>query len=275
MRRREMVQALAALGLVPRLGLAARGRIERPGIQLYTVRDLVARDFEGTLAALREIGFREVEFAGYPPGLNGPRIAEIVAAAGLTAPSGHIGLDLIRGDWYRTIEFARDVGHRYLVVASLPEAERSRDGYRRVSQDLNRAAEAARQIGLQLCYHNHDFEFEPVGGRVPYDLLLREADPNLVQFELDVYWMTRAGRDPLTYFDRWPGRFPLLHLKDMDRTPSRGFTELGRGRIDFARILAASKRGGSRHFFYEQDRTAGDPLASARTSYAYLASLRF
>jgi len=275
MRRRDLLQTLAALGLLP-LVRRHRDRLERIGIQLYTVRDLVARDFEGTLAKLRKIGFLEVEFAGYPDGMSGREVAAMLARVGLDGPSGHIGMDRIRGDWEATLDFARDAGHGYLVVASLPAADRaSAEAFRRLGGELNRAGEAAKAKGIQLCYHNHDVEFQPLGDRLPYDLLLEATDPELVKFELDVYWMTHGGRDPVEYFRRWPGRFPLLHLKDMDRTPARGFTELGRGRIDFARILAGAKQGGARHYFYEQDRTPGDPLASAKVSYAYLETLRF
>jgi sugar phosphate isomerase/epimerase len=275
MQRRELLQALAAIGLLPRFGRRT-DRLERIGIQLYTVRDLVAKDFEGTLTALRAIGFREVEFAGYPKGLTGPEVAAMLGRVGLTGPSAHLGMSEIRDRWEATLDFARAVGHRYLAVASVPAPDRdSAEAYRRLGGELTRAGEAAKAKGIQLCYHNHDVEFARFDGRLAYDLLLESTDPELVKFELDVYWMIHGGEDPVAYFSRWPGRFPLLHLKDMDRTPARDFTELGRGRIDFTRILVGSKQGGARHYFYEQDRTPGDPLASARVSYSYLESLRF
>ena len=277
MDRRDVVRAFALGMTAPILGLGRTlERIDRIGIQLYTVRGLLARDFEGTLAALRAIGFQEVEFAGYPRGASAPAVAAMLTRTGLAAPSAHIGLRELRDEWERTLEFADLVGHRYLALASVPPADRaSADGYRRLAGLLNRTGERARAVGIQLAYHNHDFEFTPMDGVVPYDLLTEETDPGLVQLELDLYWTTRAGRDPVKAFARWPGRFPLLHLKDMDQTPERSFTELGRGQIDFGRILSRSKAAGARHFFYEQDRTPGSPLESARVSYAYLAALRF
>ncbi|HEV8150049.1 MAG TPA: sugar phosphate isomerase/epimerase, partial [Gemmatimonadales bacterium] len=112
-------------------------------------------------------------------------------------------------------------------------------------------------------------------GLAAIDLLLRETDPKLVSFELDLYWIAKAGKDPLNYFARWPGRFPLVHVKDMDATPRKFFADLGKGTIDFRRIFRRAKQGGIQHYFYEQDETPGDPFASARASYDYLRKLRF
>lgn len=275
-RRTALAAAAGAVGLHSLGWFPAGGTLDRIGIQLYTVRDLVAKDFEGTLAALRTIGFEEVEFAGYPAGATASAVAALLERVGLAAPSAHVDLTRIRTAWDETLDFASRAGHRYLVLAWLPaEERRTADQYRAHAEAMNRAAERARAHGIQFCYHNHDFEFTTVDGVVPYDLLLERTDPSRVRMELDLYWVTRADHDPLAYFRRWPGRFPLLHVKDMDRTPEREFTEVGRGRIDFARIFRETQGAGVRHYFYEQDRTAGPPLHSARMSYEYLRRLEF
>lgn len=274
MKRRSLLAALAAVGLAP----AARRqrRLGRIGIQLYTVRDLVRLDFEGTLAAIREIGFEEVEFAGYPPGARAAEVRAMLGRTGLAGPAAHVGFDQVRDAWGQTLDFAAEVGHRYLVLPSLPASERATlDGYRAVAGLLDRRGDEARRRGLSLAYHNHDFEFTPIDGTVPFDLLLETTDPGLVLIELDLYWATRGGRDPVHYLTRWPGRIPLVHVKDMDREPGQGFVELGRGRIDFGRIFRSPGAAGIRHHFYEQDRTEGSPLDSARASYRFLRQLEF
>lgn len=288
MKRRTLLAALAAMGLAPpRRGEAGGGpaaarpdplagdRLGRIGIQLYTLRDLVRRDFEGTLAALREIGFEEVEFAGYPEG-TAASVRAMLARTGLEAPGAHVDLGRLRDAWPATLAFARDVGHRYVVLASLPPSARATlDDYRALAELLDRRGEEARREGLTLAYHNHDYELAPIDGVVPLQLLLERTAPEAVAGELDLYWVTRAGGDPAAWIERWPGRFPLLHVKDMDRTPARGFADLGQGSIDFARIFRSARRGRTRHFFYEQDRTPGPPLDSARAGYRYLRQLTF
>lgn len=278
--RRSFLKAVlgaAAGSLCSPLRAAAseKRRLRRVGLQLYTVRRELEADFEGTLRRVAALGFREVEFAGYFG--RAPReVRETLNRLGLSAPSAHVPLSDLRGDLGRTIEAARALGHRYLVCAWLPEEERrTLEDYRRLAQLFNRAGRRLRRAGLQFAYHNHDFEFTPLGGRVPYDLLLAETDARAVRLELDLYWIARAGRDPLPYFSQHPGRFPLLHLKDMDATPRRFFTELGRGVIDFPRILPAARRAGARHFFVEQDETPGPPLTSAAASLDYLKRLKF
>jgi sugar phosphate isomerase/epimerase len=256
-------------------GATAADRIERIGIQLYTLRRELARDPDGTLARVAEIGFRDVEFAGYPPGPP-VELRRRLERLGLRAPSSHVALPGAGPEWDRVLETAATIGQQFVVVAFVSPAERrSLDDWKRIAARFNQAGEAARKHGLGFCYHNHDFEFVPLEGRIPYDVLLSETDPRLVQLELDLYWITRGGRDPLDYFARWPGRFPLVHVKDMDATPRRSFADLGTGIINFARIFRQAKPAGVRHYFYEQDETPGDPFASAAASFRYLRALRF
>jgi sugar phosphate isomerase/epimerase len=168
------------------------------------------------------------------------------------------------------------LGVRYVVCAWLAPGEReSLDDYKRHIETFNRAGEQAKEAGIQFAFHCHDFEFVPLQGVVPYDLLLKDTDGSLVQMEMDLYWITKAGADPLSYFRQYPGRFPLVHVKDMDRTPQKNFTEVGKGVVDFKRVFAQSKLGGIRHYFVEQDETKGPAIESARESYEYLETLDF
>src|ERR1041385_7110540 len=266
------IAAAVGLGGLPRLARAKLGPI---GIQLYTVRRELAKDVEGTLAKLAAIGDREGGVAGYPEG-TAKSLRAILDRLHLRAPSGHVGTQALRTDWARTLEQAAAVGQRYVVVAFIPQEERrTADDWKRIAAAFNRAGEAAKAAGLQFCYHNHDFEFVPLDGALPYDLLLAGTDPRLVRLELDLYWITKGGRDPLDYFAKWPGRFPLVHVKDMDATPNRFFTDVGKGTIDFRRIFRRARQAGIEHYFYEQDETPGSPFDSAKVSYEYLRALTY
>jgi len=277
MRRRHFLAAagltLAGSGWPPLV--QRRDRLARIGLELYTVRSELQRDFAGTLRQVAAIGYREVEFAGYY-GRSPGEIRSALTAAGLSAPSVQVTSSELRLAWAAQVEQARELGHRYLVCGWVPPGERrSLADWRALATLLNAVGQAARHAEIQLAYHNHDFEFAPVNGQVPYDLLLELTDPALVQLELDVYWARKGGRDPLSLFARWPGRFPLLHLKDMAPGPRGGFTELGRGVIDFRPILARARAAGVRHFFVEQDEGNAPALELARAGYAFLRQLEF
>jgi sugar phosphate isomerase/epimerase len=273
--RREFVgslgSALGAFALLPRPFAAPRHAI---GIQLYTVRTLMAKDAEGTLAALAQIGYREVELAG----MYDKTAAELRAMLDrhqLAAPAGHIALPALRGDALkRTLENASTLGHRYVVCPWIDQADRTADGYKRIAEEFTTIGEAARAAGMQFCYHNHDFEFAPLVspiGRDGYDILLGASEPTLVRMELDLYWVTNANRDPLEYFDKYPGRFPLVHVKD--RRSDGTMAEVGQGYIDFKRIFARGERAGIRHYFVEHDQPLA-PLESAKQSFEYLSRMK-
>ena len=273
MNRRAFVSAAGAAALAPTLRWIPARRLQQVGIQLYTVRDAFSKDPEGTLSRVAEIGFTEVEFAGYPDGTP-QQLRAILDRLRLRAPSAHIGLQQLRTGWEATLDQAAVIGHEYLVVPSLPQSQRQTiDDWKRIAALFNQAGEKSRQRGIRFAYHNHAFEFTPLGGAIPYDVLLQETDPRFVELELDLYWITRGGKDPLDYIARWPGRFPLVHVKDMDATPQRLFADVGTGIIDFRRIFARAQQAGIKHYFYEQDETPGDPFESARVSYRYLRAL--
>ncbi len=251
---------------------------DRIGIQLYTVRSLMADDVARTLDALAEIGYQEVEFAGYFGHAPGA-LAGWLQEAGLEAPAAHVAMDDLQGDGLdAALEAADALGHRWLVLPWLPPEQRTPDGYRAATEFLNAAGETAGRSGVRVAYHNHAFEFEPIGGPsadpngpTGYDLLLERLDPAFVDLEIDFHWSEAGGIDSLALLRDHPGRFPLCHLKDRDA--SGRMTDVGAGAIDWEAIFALSDRAGLRHYFVEHDQPA-DPLASALSSYRFLTSSR-
>jgi sugar phosphate isomerase/epimerase len=274
---------VAAAGLLK----AAQGRsIEKLGVQLYTVRDLMAKDFEGTLAKVAALGYKEVEFAGYYK--QSPQdVKAVLSRHGLTCPSTHIDYASLGDGFPAVVEASATIGHRYIVNPFLDEEMRKQpDVWQRVAATFNRAGEISKKAQIQFAYHNHHFEFVPVRGQMPYDVLLKECDPDLVKMELDLCWITVARQDPLTYFKRYPGRFPLVHVKGLRKVPDApapapfdqaipNITDVGSSDIiDWKRIFAASQQAGIRHYFVEHDQPAS-PLESLQTSARYLSALRF
>lgn len=240
-----------------------------PGLQLYTVRSAMQQDVEATLARVAAIGYREVEFAGYfgrPP----RQVASLLSANGLTAPATHLSQDVMRKRWDEALDESATIGHRWVVVPSIAAAERGTlDNYKRVAAEFNVAAARAKARGLSFAYHNHDFELKPLGGTSGLDVLLQECDPALVSFELDLYWLAKGGRDAVRFVTQHPGRFPLVHVKDM--ATNGAMAEVGKGQLPFQRIFDAA-RGGIRHFFVEHDNPAS-PFDSITTSLAALRRL--
>jgi sugar phosphate isomerase/epimerase len=278
MKRRSFLAAsgLIALGaaVVPaKAALAAQRRtLDRIGFQLYTARDLMAADAEKTLNELAEIGYDEVEFAGYHDHTPAA-VRAMLDQSGLEAPSAHVPIDLIRTAPDALIEAATVVGHHYLVLAWLAPPERqSLDQYRAHAELCNRFGERCRAAGIQFAYHNHEFEFEALEGRLPMDLLMSEVEPELMQVELDLYWTAFAGQDPIEFFNANAGRVALCHVKDMLEDGS--MTDPGAGTIDFAATFAESELAGLRHYFVERD-DALDPMVTAASAHAYLRELEF
>lgn len=278
--RRDFLGALGALALAPGMLASNRPTAQPPshstpiGIQLYTLRDLLAKDLEGTLSAVAAIGYKEVELAG----LYGRTAAEfraILDRVGLKTPSGHVGIPEITDSLERTIADAKTLGQQFVVVPWIPEESRTADGYRRMAETFNAAGERIRAAGLTLGYHNHWFEFDPLApgpAACGYDILLARTDPKLVVMELDLYWIRKGGRDAASYFHEHNGRFRLVHVKDMGADGS--MVDVGRGLIPWADLLAAARKAGVRHFLVEHDEPK-DPIAFARASYQYLTSIRF
>jgi sugar phosphate isomerase/epimerase len=253
---------------------AEKRKLTRIGAQLYTVRRELEKDFEGTLARVAALGYKEVEFAGYF-GHKPEEVRALLKRHKLDAPAAHLQLSELRGDLRPSIDAAHVIGHKYLLLAWMaPEERRTLDQYRRLADLCNEAGARTKREGVQFAYHNHDFEFAPLEGKVPYDLLLERTDPNAVKLEMDLYWTVKGGASPVAYFKKHPGRFHLLHVKDMDASPRRSFADVGQGVIDFESIFAHAPQAGVRHYFVENDEPAGSPFESLRVSIEYLRQLK-
>jgi sugar phosphate isomerase/epimerase len=266
--------------------------IETLGLQLYTVRDAMAKDFDGTIAAVAATGYKEVEFAGYFD-RTPAQVRDVLRQNGLTAPSAHIDYPSLGDKLPGIIDAAHTIGHTFLVNPWIDEEMRKQpDIWQKAAETYNRAGESCRKAGIQFAYHNHHFEFvQPAGGRqAPYEILLKACDPALVKMEMDLCWTTVAGVDPLTYFQRFPGRFPLVHVKGLGKkppVPAPGapalpfdqviptIVDVGHDDvIDWKRIFARAGQAGIAHYIVEHDQPKV-PFASIKASYDYLKTLKF
>ena len=296
MNRRTFIStSIAAALTTSRTSLAAdtAHHIDRVGVQLYTVRGAMKSDFEGTIAKVAATGYKEVEFAGYFD--HSPKdVRAILDKNGLAAPSCHVGYDVVEKKWSEALDAAKIVGHGYIICPWIDEKQRKEpDGWKRAADLFNRAGEASKKAGIQFGYHNHSFEFDPadsLGGKLPYDFLLAETDPKLVAMEMDLCWISVAGQDPLAYFERHSGRFPLVHVKDWvkDASSSSGYqgamgqsvkyggrmADVGRGSINWKNLFAHAGEAGIKHYFVENDdpKSAFDDI---KISYDYLHNLQF
>jgi len=295
MKRRTFIETSIAAAAVfsARPSWAAEGahQIKKVGLQLYTVRGEMKTDFEGTIAKVAATGYKEVEFAGYFDH-SAKDVRALLDKNGLVSPSEHIAYDIVENKWPETLEAAHVVGHKFIVCPWLDEKQRNADGWKRAADLFNKAGEASQKAGIQFCYHNHSFEFAPVdglGGKLAYDYLLEATDAKNVKMEMDLCWISVAAKDPISYFEKYPGRFPMVHVKDYVNDPNStssyaGATgsvafkgrlaDVGKGTIDFKRIFAASEKGGIKHYFVEND-DAKMPFDDIKISYDYLSTLRF
>jgi sugar phosphate isomerase/epimerase len=277
----------AATLLTSKLGWAAgEHKIDKVGVQLYTVRDLMKDDFDGTIAKVAKIGYKEVEFAGYF-GHTGAQVRAVCDKNGLDPVSTHVQYDELDDKFASVIETSKTIGLKYIVCPWIPEELRkSPDIWKQAAEKFNRCGEASKKAGMQFAYHNHWFEFLPVDGKLPYDQLLKECDAKLVKMEMDLCWITAAGGDPVKYFNMYPGRFPLVHVKDLKTMPkitaggaqnygdTVDLTEVGSGVIDWKKIFVHSEKAGIKHYIVEHDHPK-QPFDSITKSYQYLSTLRW
>lgn len=279
MKRRNFVKttsAIATASLFPGNFLFAENQ-KTIGVQLYTIRKDIGKDLEGSLERVADIGYKTVELASYANGkFYGKTPAEfkhLLSNLGLQALSTHNGVSP------ETIgqisEDAATLGVEYLTLPYLGNnLRKTLDDYKNLCDQFNKYGEVCQQAGLKFAYHNHAFEFEKMDDQVPYDILIKNTDPGLVSFELDLYWIKKAGFEPVDYFKKYPGRFSMWHVKDMD--PKTGkFTEVGSGNIDFRTIFENRKTSGLRHYFVELDSTEGSALDSIKISFDYLNKAEF
>jgi sugar phosphate isomerase/epimerase len=298
LRNTSAAAAGAALALAGRPARAALSG--QYGVQLYTLRNVLPTKPAETMKALYAIGYREVEMLRAGLSSWGPAAKE----AGLAIPGMHIEAPVVTGEWgaWRNpgserflppatygiegaIADAKKFDIRFLTVAYLMPAERtSLDFYRKFADSMNAAGDKCAAAGISLCYHHHSFEYEPLEGKVPMELLVERFDAKKVGFEIDVFWVSVAGADPVKTIRDLGPRVRLLHLKDKSRgtanafqerdVKAEAFTEVGNGVVDFPGILAAGKAAGTAHAFVEQDQTPGDPLESLKKSFGYLSKLK-
>ena len=237
------------------------------GLQLYTIRSVMKNNFRGAMEKVADMGYDEVEFAGYYD-RSPQEISTLLTNLDLASPATHIPLQRIRKAPDEVIQTAKTIGHQYVVCPYLAESERaSLEDYRQLAEEFSAFGERCTEAGLQFAYHNHDFEFTEMDGARPYDVLLKETDPAHVQMELDLYWIIEAGHDPLDYIGQNPDRYPLCHVKD--REPEAGMTSVGNGTIDFESIF---QKADFQHYFVEHDNPE-NPMQSIEASYRALRTL--
>jgi len=280
-------------------GLATTGLMLRPkglfastpliGLQLWTVRRELAKDPDGTLGKVAGIGYNSVELMGYANGkffgLTPAQFSDVLKKYHLKSPSGHYGMSnfLLNGDMndlHDNIAVAANMGHSYIVIPFLNDNMRtSLDDYKKLAQKFNVVAAEAKKSGLKTAYHNHDFEFKDWGGgQTGYNILLKETDPSLVFFEMDIYWTVRAGQDPIQLINNNPGRFKMWHLKDMTEKAAPSYDvggqqyygEVGTGIIDFKAIFREKRKSGMKYFYVEQDETSEPVFDAITKSYNYV-----
>jgi len=241
-------------------------------LQMYTLRDETSKDFVGTLKNVASIGYNAVEFAGYG-GLSAKSLRSLLDDLGIRGISTHVGADALRNDLQGVIDYALIVGLEYIVLPWLPkEYITNTDSFSILTDALNQAGEVCAKQGITLCYHNHDFEFAQIEGKYALDLLYAATNPDYVKAELDLYWVKRAGLDPVAYVKQYPGRVPLIHLKDMANDTEKSFAEVGYGVMDMDGIFAAGAEVGTKWYIVEQDVCKRPPLESVRMSFEYLQS---
>ena len=243
----------------------AFGKSQKTGLQLYTLRESVAKDVPGVFSQISKAGYSELEMFGLSAenkffGHSVKKIAELLKQNNLTSPSGHYMPEKFlfnngNGDDVKNLcEVANTLGNKYVIIPWMSEEKRnSIDKYKAMARRLNEAGEICKKANLQLAYHNHDFEFADFNGEHGYDILLKNTDRSLVKMEMDLYWVVRAGYDPVALFRSNPGRFHLWHVKDMNKNDKTQNTEEGNGSLDFKTIFAAAKLAGVKHYIVEQE----------------------
>ena len=241
------------------------------GMHLYTMREALAADYPGTLRQLAEIGYRSIGVSGRH-GHSAEEIRSFADDAELQIVLEHVPYTRLTEDWASALADVKTLGGQWIVVPSLPKDLRTLAGFREAAGAFTEAGKAARDAGLRLLFHNHGHDFDEVDGQVLFDILCDEVEPELLGFELDLYWVVNGGKDPIDYFRRYPGRFPALHVKDMAEDGS--FADVGSGRLDFAAMFAAAGQAGIEHWLVEHDAPT-DQWESARNSYQALAELRY
>ncbi len=274
----KTVSASAALVMLAPQTLMASGKINKIGIQLYSLRNQIGNDFLGTLRKIADAGYKIVEAAGYGDrkfyGYAPEEYKKIVTDLGMLPLSTHNGISPENAD--TTIEDCKNAGMDYIVLPSIPaEKRKTLDDYRAIAGDFNRIGQKCSEAGIKFGYHNHAFEFEQIDGQTPYDILLNNTDPNHVFFQIDFFWVAYGGREPIEYLNNFPGRFALWHAKDMLDPVSKKNVEVGSGFIRFEEAFKVAGKAGLEYVVVEQEEFEMDPFVSIKKSFDYLNMQKF
>jgi sugar phosphate isomerase/epimerase len=282
-RRSFLTQAgLLSAGAMLAPSLLSAKPIKNVGLQLYSLRDQLPKDLHGVIAKVAAAGYKEVEPYGYSKkggfwGLEPKAFSDLLKQNGLTTPSAHYDMNQFLGSGKTEnleayIEAANATGQSHIIIPSINgEFIKTVDECKAVADKMNEAAEICKKSGLKLGYHNHNFEWKPIGNTTFYDTVIDHTDPKLVAMEMDIYWVVRSGNDPLELIAKHPGRFEFVHIKDMDKTNKGLNTEIGKGSIDYVKILSKAKQGGVKHFIVEQENYINiDPYVSITESAKYI-----
>jgi sugar phosphate isomerase/epimerase len=285
MNRREFLTALGVAAVAPHLGCATSGagaatgtrRLKKVGIQLYTLRDDARRDLEGTLVNIARVGYKEVELLSSMNnfGMAPTQLRAILDRNGLTAPSTHVEAGIFN-NLQPQIDAANVLGHQYLIVASLPDGEKlGLDDYRRWADRFNEAGARALRSNIRVGFHDEAWDFRSINGTTPYDVFVERTDPAVVALQLDTGNAAVGGKDPLEYMQRYGSRYSLFHIKDAPSLGADHDVELGKGVVNFRRLLAMIDRIDQKHLYVEQETYPGVPLDSVKRDYAYISQLEF
>jgi sugar phosphate isomerase/epimerase len=285
MNRRTFLQQAAAMASAAVVLPSPQRRRYKMGLQLFTMRAAMKQDLDGTLKRIAELGYEEAETYGFDPGgigyygLAAKAFAQKLRDNKIATPSGHYDLnrfvsssvDDLKQYVDRCIDGAHALGQAYITWPLVDAGDRTIEKFKVVAERLNLAGAQVKKAGLQLAYHNHDFEFIEQNGQIGYDIILKETDPSLVKLQMDLYWIARGSKITANeWFRRAPGRFVMWHVKDMHKV-SRDYTELGNGSIDFTRIWPDASLAGLQHFFVEQGGNfTHDPFRSITDSAEYV-----
>ncbi|MEQ8217345.1 MAG: sugar phosphate isomerase/epimerase [Arenibacter sp.] len=263
----------AGVVLLPSFTLHYKNPKKNLGVQLYTFRKEMLEDAVGTLKRIAALGIKQIESArstkGLYYGLSPKEMKSVCEDLGMTLRSGHVALD---EHWKETMDQAAEAGQEYLICSSMPTEGQTADNYKAVAEAFNKAGEECNSRNIKFGYHNHEYEFESENGEVFYDILLNNTQANLVHMELDLGWVVVAGKDPLDYFRKYEGRFPLWHLKDMDMVKKES-TEFGKGGLDIAQMLKYKNESGLKYIFIEQEEYSSTPFESMTHNMKFMKKL--
>lgn len=255
--------------------IAPAKKVKDVGIELYTFRNEMMADALGTLKQIAALGIKEIESArstkGHYYGYKPKEMKQVCNDLGMNLRSGHVHID---DQWQQTINDAAEAGQEYVICSSMPQSGQNVANYKKVAEIFNKAGEDCKKLNIKFGYHNHEYEFEQENGQVLYDILLNNTEAGLVHMQLDLGWVIVAGKNPIDYFNKFPGRFPLWHLKDMDMAKKKS-TEFGKGGLDIKAMFKNIKQSGMKYFFIEQEEYSDTPLASMQHNMAYLKKLNF